>query len=288
MICQIRNECLTASVHPLGAELQSLKSVATGEEYLWQGNPDVWSGQAPILFPIVGALKNNTMRFGEQDFHLPRHGLARKAVFRLIGNTQSECEFSLRSSSATLSSFPWKFELRVRFAVTDNTLAIDYQVMNQDTTDMIFTLGSHPAFALANAVSDYSVRFSDTETLDRFNLDDEGLLAVDGVRFMDQSGTIELNDHLFDDDALVFKNIKSNEISLFHDKKRHLTVNTGTAPHLGIWAKPAAHFVCIEPWFGYSDSQDSNGKFDEKSSMMQLEPENTFRHQLAISIADST
>jgi len=261
-----------------------LQRTASGEEYLWQGDPDVWSGRAPILFPVVGSLKNDTMRIAGRDYQMARHGLARKAEFSLDEQSDTACTFRWLSDIETRKNYPWQFELRVRFSLDANLLTIGYEVTNEDSEEMIFTLGSHPAFALPDKVDDYSIRFSEVENPERFMLDSDGLLAVNSNPF-NTGQRVQLNDQLFNDDALVFKNVKSREIALFHNEERRLTLTTGGAPHLGIWAKPAAQFVCIEPWFGYSDAPDSNGLFEEKPSMLRLKPNKTWAHHLTISIA---
>jgi galactose mutarotase-like enzyme len=264
----IHFEGTSASISSTGAELQSL-SGEDGQEVIWQGDPDIWSGRAPILFPIVGALKDNQYSYGGNHYQLPRHGFARRAEFTCIEQTNDSVALHLPADSGSLQVYPWQFELTVRFSVQDGRLLVRYSVANRDTGAMIFTIGSHPAFALQHAPSEYAIQFSETETLERFPLTADGLL-LPGVDYLQQSDSIALTETIFDDDALVFKDIRSQTISLCHGDKPVISVDTGGAPHLGIWAKPAARFVCIEPWFGFSDEADGGGAIEKKPAMQSL------------------
>ncbi len=283
----LNNSRLQIAVSRVGAELQSLKSRVSDDEYLWQGDPAVWGGRAPILFPIVGSLKNNLTQIGQQNYELPRHGLVRRKSFSLLEQKSDQCSFSIQSDESTLASYPWQFELRVSYALQDQRLKIHYEVFNRDSSTMIFTLGSHPGFTLPEPVSEYSIRFSQPETLQRFPLDTDGLLAVKGTDYLDNSDTLPLSADLFNDDALVFKDIKSQTIDLLHKDRVRVSVDTGATPHLGLWAKPGAPFVCIEPWFGYSDSLDTNSNFCDKPAMLHLPAGECFSHHWSVLIPDA-
>ncbi|MBX2836814.1 MAG: aldose 1-epimerase family protein [Gammaproteobacteria bacterium] len=287
----IKHEQLTATINPLGAELSSLRS--QGQEYLWQGDETVWSGRAPILFPIVGTLANNRMSYRGKTYHMPRHGIAHTATFNCIDQTESKITMQLRSDTQLLQRYPWKFNLNVHFSLKSDTLSITYEVMNLDSDTMIFTLGSHPAFNLPLtdstskelSISDFDILFNRPENLQRILLGGDGLLATNSCAFELENNTIKLSDTLFNQDALVFKNIESNQIVLRSNQEPRLSVNTGGAPHLGIWAKPGARYVCIEPWYGISDYSDSDGDFEKKSDMLSLQPKETFSHTICVTIA---
>ncbi len=310
MLYTIKSADATATISSLGAELQSLchsprkpqsnaKNLAPGtsagstqnladntdqgEETLWQGDPAVWSGRAPVLFPIVGALKNNQYTHEGKSFTLARHGFARKARFCCAEQTADSVTLKLQADSESLSVYPWQFELTIRFSMRQSTLIVGYTVANQDTTPMLFTIGSHPAFALQHAPSEYAIHFSKAETLKHHPLTADGLLKP-GVNYLQNSDRLPLSESLFDDDALIFKNIQSDTVSLFHQDKPLITVDTGGAPHLGIWAKPAARFVCIEPWFGFSDSEDGGGAIADKPEMKSLRAGDLFSYEWSISL----
>ena len=268
MLYTINSAGTSASISSTGGELQSL-SGEDGQEVMWQGDPGVWSGRAPILFPIVGALKNNQYSYQGNNYPLSRHGFARKAEFACLERTNDSVALQLLADSDSLQIYPWQFELTVRFSVRENRLLVCYSVANRDTKPMIFTIGSHPAFALQQPPGEYAIRFSETETLKRYPLTSDGLL-LPGVDYLQQSSTIALSETIFDDDALIFRDIQSQTISLYHGDKPLISVDTGGAPHLGIWAKPAARFVCIEPWFGFSDDTDGGGAIEDKPQMHSL------------------
>ncbi|OED37682.1 hypothetical protein AB833_22710 [Chromatiales bacterium (ex Bugula neritina AB1)] len=281
----LHNSQLNVAISPVGAELQSMKSVASAEEFLWHGDPAWWAGQAPILFPIVGSLKNNTMSVDARDYEMARHGLVRGKLFNLLNHSSDSCLFSTSADASTLLNYPWQFELRVNFSLHNNRIDIGYEVINNDSTTMIFTLGSHPAFSLPGTIAEYAIRFNQPETLQRFHLDDSGLLAIHGTDYMKNTTRVELHKNLFDEDALVFKNIKSGTVDLLHGENVRVSVDTGGAPHLGLWAKPGAPFVCIEPWFGYSDNVDSDGNFKNKPAMIHLPAGDSFSNTWSITIS---
>ena len=292
MLYTIKSAQASATISSLGAELQSLRHLANagdssdkqgagnngGHEAIWHGDPAVWSGRAPILFPIVGALKNNQYMHEGKTFTLSRHGFARQAEFTCTAQSANSIALQLQANPDSLSVYPWDFELTIGFTIEQEKLLISYRVVNRDTTPMLFTVGSHPAFALQHAPDEYAIYFSKAETLKHHPLTSDGLLTP-GVDYLRNTQQLPLTETLFDDDALIFKNIQSNAISLHHRDKPVVTVNTGGAPHLGIWAKPAARFVCIEPWFGYSDDADGGGALIDKPQMTSLPEGKAFTYE---------
>jgi len=276
----IKSADATASISSIGAELHSL--CHGGREFIWQGDPTVWSGRAPILFPIVGALKNNQFTYLGNTYTLSRHGFVRLSEFTCIEHNDSSLALQLRADASTLGVYPWQFALTVRFSLATTQLGVSYTVLNEDNAPMIFTIGSHPAFALRNAPGEYAIHFSEAETLKNFPLTSDGLL-LPGVDYLQNSHILPLSESIFDNDALIFKNIQSKAISLYHRDKPIVSVDTGGAPHLGIWAKPAASFVCIEPWFGHSDSADGGGAIEDKPAMKTLSAGEQFSYDWKIS-----
>jgi len=279
----LKNESLEVLINPQGAELSSLKFNA--QEYLWQGDARYWGGRAPILFPIVGALKDGHMSHNDKQYAMPRHGLARRSRFTLLSQSDNAVTLVLKADSESLQQYPWNFELQVTFALNHSNLTIHYDVLNNDSSDMLFTIGSHPAFALAvdkpSDLESYCVQVEQEESLKRYKLDDAGLLQRTHEAF--NSNKIQLSQTLFNEDALVFRDISAGAVSLKHNNKTVLTVDSGGAPHLGIWSKPGAAFVCIEPWLGTSDFKDSDGVFKNKDDLQNLSPGQTFRHSVGVS-----
>lgn len=286
----LTNSKLNISVSATGAELQTLTSAKSGEEFLWHGDSAFWSGRAPILFPIVGALKNARMYHNDKTYAIQRHGIARQQTFTCIQHEESHLLFRLESDQESLSVYPWEFVLEVKFTLNGNRLDIAYQVTHssdQAQDEMLFTIGSHPAFHLPldqSPFDDFNIRFSKPEQLDIYALDNEGLLSVQGKHYPLENNRLVLNQNTFDNDALVFKNIRSDEISLWQDDHERIRLRTGGAPHLGIWAKLGAPFVCIEPWYGYSDTSDASGQFADKPSLVKLDAGETFQTEWSIEV----
>jgi galactose mutarotase-like enzyme len=290
----ISSELRQVAVNPLGAELTSLVSALTDEEFMWSGDASVWSGRAPILFPIVGELRDDKMWAKGKSWNLNRHGFVRKRHFHCIKSAENQLICTFESDDETLLSYPWRFRLTVSYTLNVQELLIDYRVENLDPETLFFNLGSHPAFSLPLAdaqLGDYQIRFDQAESLQRYSLKDN-LLQHETEPFLLDQNTLRITPTLFEGDALVFMNINSSELTLEHCPPgcnapvSRVAVNTGGAPHLGIWAKPAAPYVCIEPWWGYADFVDASGEFSEKSSVQSLAVGETFEHRLIVRTFD--
>lgn len=286
----LQNHSIGITVSTLGAELQSLTSSTDGEEFLWQGDQNIWEGRAPILFPIVGSLKDSRMSHNGQSYSLPRHGPARKQQFSCVKEDESHLLFSLSSNAETLLTYPWNFTLEVGFSLSGNRLEISYTVIHTGTDaqgDMLFSIGSHPGFRLPvdeTPLKQFDIRFSHTERLQQYRLDENGILSTQGQHYPLTDNRIVLHKTIFDHDALVFKDIRSDTISLWQQGHERVRVNTGGAPHLGVWAKPGAPYVCIEPWYGYSDAADATGVFAQKPAMLSLAEGQSFRTDWSIEL----
>ena len=279
MIHTISNNNYSAQISELGAELKSFKN-DKGFEFIWIGNPNIWSGTAPILFPFVGKLKNDKYIFNGKTYKMNKHGFVRKRSFEVLEKKESEISFILRSDNETKDSYPFDFELIVEFEINVGILTVSYMVINKGNNQMYFTIGSHPAFKLETdncELSDYYIEFEKNENLDCY-LIDGGLLAKDTIsHYMNNENTIQLSKDIFNDDALVFKNIKSKQITIKNDITGYkLKVMTGGAPHLGIWAIPAAPYVCIEPWYGFADNVGGSGELINKEGMIKLQSGENF------------
>ncbi len=275
----IINNSFVAKISEIGAELKSFTD-SSGVEYIWEGNPDVWSGTAPVLFPIVGKLKNNRYVYDNKVYKMNQHGFARKSKFEVYQKEESAIGFILHSDNDTKRLYPFDFELIVDFEIDEGVLTVSYLVINKGDKQMYFSIGSHPAFALHTnncKLSDYYIEFEKKETLDRFLIDDGLISKETDLLYLNNENTITLDKDIFNNDALVFKNILSNQISIKNDITGYnLKFNTGESPHLGIWAKPGAPYVCIEPWFGFADGVNSNGNLNKKEGMLRLNPEESF------------
>lgn len=282
MTITISNSNLTAQINHFGAELFSLKN-SENKEYIWEGNPAFWGKHSPVLFPIVGTLKNNSFQFKDSEYHLSRHGFARDMEFELIKKSENSATFLLISTIETKKVYPFDFELQICYALDENKLNIDYKVINKNDSIMPFSIGAHPAFALPKPFEEYSLDFEYIETLMSYELEND-LLS-------DKFSTIEMIENqvplsysLFEKDALIFKKLDSKSITILENKKPLLRVRFDTFPNLGIWTKSNAPFLCIEPWLGYSDTVHSSGNILEKEGVQLLEAKKSLQCNFTIEI----
>ncbi|MFV8351672.1 aldose 1-epimerase family protein [Flavobacterium sp. XS2P14] len=282
MITTLKNNTLTAQIQHLGAELISLKS-NQGKEYIWEGNPEFWGKHSPVLFPIVGTLKNNTFHHNEKNYHLSRHGFAREMEFQLIDSTENSATFSIQSSEETLKVYPFAFELHLIYTFEEMTLSIAYQVINMGSSKMPFSIGAHPAFALPNKFENYAVTFEKEESLEYYLLEND-LISNKTKKLDAQNKQIPLTYELFKNDALIFKSIQSKLLTILENENPILRVHFEDFPSLGIWTKMNAPFICIEPWFGYSDTKENSGNLFEKEGIQVLESNATFHSKFSIEI----
>lgn len=278
----IKNTFLTATINSFGAELCSLKD-NNNEEYIWEGNPNFWAKHSPILFPIVGTLKNNYYQYNETEYHLSRHGFARDMEFELIDKNENSATFSIKSSEETLKVYPFKFELQITYSLDKATLSIEYKVINKGELKMPFSIGAHPAFALQGDFENYAIEFEKEESLKYYLLEND-LISNKTKTLELQNKQVTLNYPLFENDALIFKTLESNSLTILKNSKPKLRVHFNDFPNLGIWTKMNAPFLCIEPWFGYSDTNESSGNIFEKEGIQILNSGGNFNVKLNIEI----
>ena len=277
---QLNNKTLQVNIHPQGAELQSIFHLQHQLEYLWNANPEYWGKHAPVLFPIVGQLKENTYAYNQKLYSLPRHGFARDRAFDLVHQNESSATFQLNSDEATFSAYPFPFSFQIKYALSGNELTNEYSVKNTDNETLLFSVGGHPAFKVPfvedTRYEDYYLEWEHPETIDRWPLQD-GLLNTHPLPFLQQQNTIPLSHDLFKKDAVVLKHPKSTSISLQSHRTKHgLTMHFDGFPYFGIWAAKEAPFVCLEPWCGIADSLYHNGQLAEKEGIIHLPPHQTW------------
>ncbi len=282
MTTTISNANLTAQIKHLGAELFSLKN-NQNTEYIWEGNPAFWGKHSPILFPIVGTLKNNTYNYNQKQFQLSRHGFAREMEFELVKKSDESATFSLISTLETQKVFPFNFELQICYSLDENKLNIDYKVINKTETTLPFAIGAHPAFALPGNFEEYSLEFQQAETL-KYYLLEEGLISNNSNEIQLDNKKLGLNYQWFEKDALVFKTLESKSITILKNEKSILKVNFNDFPNLGIWTVQNAPFLCIEPWFGYSDTLNEYDDFLKKEGIQLLKNNETFKSNYSVEI----
>ena len=254
-----------------GAELTSIK--LNGEEKLHQGK-EHWNRQAPILFPIVGQIKDGQTLINNKQYKMGQHGFARDIEFEEIG----ENKYLLKSSKETLEKFPFEFELYVEYEVNENELTTKYKVINKDEKQMLFGIGGHPAFICDYSTGNYQIQFNKQEDKIEFLQLENGLISDKKAPNILKENAINLEADTFKNDAIIMKNIKSNKISLYNKKedKKILEFDFTGLPFLALWSKIGAPFVCIEPWYNTADKVNSTGNFEDKENILKLEPEEKF------------
>lgn len=287
-LINIENQTFRAAIDLHGAQLASLQNKKSGEEYIWQRDTAFWGESAPICFPIVGELKGGTYRYQGKTYQMKKHGIVRYADFTIKERQQDACTLKVAADEATLASYPFLFSLEISFQLNPRGIKVAYLIRNEDHKAMPAGLGYHPAFNIDIenfSHEDYVIRFSERETLDLYWLH-EGVLAMKTENYLDRADTIQLTPTIFEDDALIFKNIASDKLTLARKHSNwQLEMHTGGAPHLGIWAKQAAPYVCIEPWYTYQDSAEASGDLFEKPGMFTLQPGEEFESFYEVKIA---
>lgn len=271
----------SAVINHKGAELTSFKS--TNQEYIWEGNPKFWGKHSPVLFPIVGTLKNNCYNYKEKEYHLPRHGFARDMNFNLVEVSENKAVFSLSSSVETLKVYPFNFELQISYTLLNNKLEIGYQISNKNDFEMPFSIGAHPAFALPNNFENYSLGFDSNEILTSFELEND-LLSNKTNTILLKENKLPLTYSLFEKDALIFKKLRSKKITILENNTPLLLVEFSDFKNLGIWTKSNAPFICIEPWLGYSDTIEASGNIVEKEGIQYIGSEKLFNCHFSVEI----
>lgn len=271
MNISIQNNFLKATINSKGAELNSLVKIADEKEYIWEIDNQFWNKTSPVLFPIVGILKNNCYFYENLKYEMPRHGFARENEFEVKQISSSEVHFILHSSSETLKIYPFEFELQLQYALINSELILKYIITNNSTKTLPFAIGAHPAFALQNSNKKYSLVFEKQETLSCFTLQNE-LLTDTFYQIELNNKILPLEKNTFENDALIFKKIKSKKVSVLEDNSPILSVHFNDFTSLGIWSKVGAPFICIEPWNGYADTTLSNGNIIDKEGIILLKP----------------
>lgn len=269
----IKNEFLTASLDTVGAELVSVTDNQTQKEYIWQGTPSIWNGHSPILFPIAGRLRDDSYTYNGETYSLPKHGFARRSGFSVMQKQADYTVLALSDNEKTHMVYPFPFFLSAEYRLEGRKLCVTNKVINRGTETMYFSFGSHPAF---NLEVGGKVVFSEKEPLTTVLTDSYGLVV--GEKTLNPNGdTVVIDEHIFDQDALFFPHMRSTSAKLVtKDGKEVLRMTYGKVPYLGLWAKPNAPYVCIEPWFGICDHYGVSGKIEEKPEIISLAPSKEF------------
>jgi galactose mutarotase-like enzyme len=271
----LRTGELTATIDPLGAQLSSLRD-ALGRDLLWDGDPAVWNGRAPLLFPIVGALADGHYRLGERSFAMARHGFARRSAFEVVAASAVCALFRLQADAVTRDLYPFPFELDVEFSLRDASLRIATIVKNRGSIAMPASFGFHPALRwplpYGRPRGEHFLEFPEEEPAPVRRLDAQGLLRPDTQPTPIRAGRLALADALFTEDVVIFDQIRSGYVTYGAAAGPRIRVSFPDTPLLGLWTKPGAPFVCIEPWHGIADPQGYAGDFRVKPGVFTVAP----------------
>ena len=273
----IASSHLAATIALHGAELQRL--TANGHEFLWDGDPAWWSGRAPILFPIVGALAKGRYRWNGRAYAMEKHGFARRRRFTLVEQSASAATLRLAADDQTRAHYPFDFALELEFSVDGDSLCVTARVRNEGAGPMPFSFGFHPAFRCPSR-DGATLGFDEHEAGPMWRINRDGLLdhhdALPG-----DGHSIALKDQMFADDAMILRGLASRALR-FTSSAQDIAVEWEGLPDLGIWTKPGAPFLCIEPWAGYSDPVGFAGSLDEKPGITLLAPSGTWSATMTI------
>jgi galactose mutarotase-like enzyme len=278
MLHTIENEKLICIIESEGAEIRSLKDKKTKKEYIWQIDEQIWGSSSPILFPAIGKIKENKIVFNGREYAMPKHGIIRNnkhLSFKKRGG--DKCIFTLKSTDETLKQYPFEFFFSVVYELLEKRLIMTYEIENKDVFDMLFACGGHTAYACnlnkGTKLSSYVVEFPPSFIPKARVVGDSGLLLASTRQIENNNGRITLSDTLFNEDALIFENIACDWIRLRKkNKAKGIVVHFKGFPHLALWSKPSADYLCIEPWLGLPDSESESVDLKQKPSYKTIEP----------------
>lgn len=278
----IENEKLICKIESTGAEIRSLKNKATGEEFIWQIDKSIWGSSSPLLFPVIGKVKEDKVVFNGKSYAMPKHGIIRNNDFLSFEQLGvSKCAFRLASSEVTLKQYPYKFLFSVEFSLIEKRLIMSYNIENRDSVSMQFACGGHTAYACpldeSIKLTDYVVEFPTQINLESSKLGASGLLLDNKRKIQCNGNTLSLSDTLFNEDALIFTDIEFDWVRLRRKaSEKGVIVRFANYPHLALWSKPFADYICIEPWLGLPDKEDESLDLTEKSTYKTIEPSGKF------------
>lgn len=274
MLFTAENEYVSISVKQMGAELSSFKSKETGIEYLWQGNPDVWAGQSPILFPIVGQVYENKFRVDGKEYEMLRHGIARRRNFELKEQGEGYIILTQSWNEDSLKQYPFKYIYDIEFRLDGKKLTVTSTIKNDDNRVIYFSIGAHPGFNCK--IGDW-LEFEENETLKCEKITPDAMLDGKFYPTLTDSKRFDITADVFIDDAHILSGFKSDTVYLKSDfRPQIIKFNFGKAPYLGLWAKPGAEYVCIEPWYGLNDAPVYKEDFSQKRDIQKISTDEEF------------
>jgi galactose mutarotase-like enzyme len=284
----LENDLIRITVNPKGAELTTLYDKTTGTEYMWSGDAAFWGKHSPVLFPIVGTLKDDSYFYEGKKYELRRHGFARDMTFIASKEQKDQLTFTLVSDENTLQRFPFLFRFEISYQLQNKKLSVSYRIFNTGETHLYFSVGGHPAFKIPidnrTEYHDYYLKFEEEENAGRWPISKDGLIESEPTPLL-HGKKLPLTKSLFQKDALVFKQLKSSSLQLKSTKTgKGFQFNFPGFPYLGIWAAKEADFVCIEPWCGIADDVNTDQDLTKKEGINNLAPTGVFARKWSVEI----
>lgn len=285
----IKNGAIQVTVDSHGAEMTSVQN-GEGREYLWNADPKYWKRHAPVLFPLVGGLRDKQYRLQGQTYTMGQHGFARDMEFALLKAEDTECWYRLTENDETLEMYPYPFALDIGYRLGDHSVETIWRVTNSGSETLHFSIGGHPAFVCPQSAgekqSDYSLHFYSDGPLLLSLLGEGGLLSGRKAERKTQNGMLPIDEHLFDGDALILEHHQVHKIALVNPAGEEYVTVSYDAPLVGVWSSPGklAPFVCIEPWYGRADAADFAGTWEEREWGNCLEPGQVFEGGFTVTI----
>lgn len=268
---KISNQNISVYVNSKGAELQSIQKNGVDFEFLWQGDQRFWTGRAPILFPIVGGLKNKQYLLNGKIYSMPNHGILRISEFDMIFHTEDKVIFSFKNKGETLEMYPFECEVLVSYQIEGGKIVVTHEIINHSIQKMPFTFGLHPAFNLDDTLENTYVELSDEDLIS--TIDTENGFIIDKISDYGRKTLLFNQDTFSNDDTIIFDNLRSRKAVLgFKNSERYVCMTwTDDLPLLAFWSKANASYICIEPWAGWADSLDQEiGELSDKKGMINL------------------
>lgn len=283
----IENDWLKVGIASNGAEVRTVKHKKNGLDYMWTGDSAYWGRVSPILFPIVGRLKEDRYQLDGKIYEMPQHGFLRDVLFDVDKQTKTDVSFVFESAGRFLKVYPYEFKAFIHYILKGDSLIVQWEIVNENKEVMYFSIGAHPALKVPllenETIEDYSINLTPApnKNVIEYELKDS---LIHEKRTANDSSTIKLTNSLFAQDALVYSNI--DLITLESNKSTHgVEIMFEKFPFVGIWSKymetdgTMAPFVCIEPWYGIADTYNTSGNMKEKFGVNKLEIGETFKAQ---------
>ncbi len=287
---RLDNGEISIKVNSLGAELRSMQDCYSKLEYMWNADPKFWKRTSPVLFPIVGSLKNNEYTYEGTTYQLSQHGFARDMEFELDEKSENKISFVLNSDEETRQQYPFHFILKITYILKGRQVVIKWKVINTSEKKMYFSIGAHPAFMCpiykGTKQSDYSIKLDVDNKVVITKIGEEGLLTTQKKTYLLENGCLPISEQLFCEDALVIEHHQAHKVALLdHEQNPYITVSFD-APLFGIWSPPKkkAPFICVEPWYGRCDKESFKGQLQEREYGNLLEVGEVFEAGYTIEI----